>query len=77
MDDFNEESRPEVVCRLGPLRVELGKRQRICRGCRLRIPKGTYHIAIDYGEHMASVKLCQECAESAYGWCKVSNRRNL
>ncbi|MHA2064024.1 MAG: hypothetical protein ACXABY_06555 [Candidatus Thorarchaeota archaeon] len=74
---FNDEPRPKTVCQLGFLVVELGERQRKCRGCGVKIFKGTYHISVGTMDSMASLKFCQQCIESAAGWCKTSNRRNL
>lgn len=74
---FNSEPRPQTVCQLGPLTVELGEKQRTCRGCRVKINKGTYHISIAKGMGGSDYRFCQECTENAAGWCELSNRRNL
>jgi len=77
MIGLHDKPRPDKVCILGFLTVELGKAKRICRGCRISIPKGTYHIAIATTDSMASLKFCEDCIKAAAGWCKTSNRRNL
>ena len=74
--DFNDQPRDKTTAQIGPLVIELGERQRTCRGCRTPIHKGTYHGAIWLGDAGASLKFCEACLMAAAQWCKLRNRRN-
>lgn len=74
--EFHDSPRPAVLIELGLFSVELGQRQRICRGCRNPIPAGTYHL-VGHADGGASLKLCQECTMALAGWIGIANDRGL